>query len=455
MILMPITIINILYAVLLTSLTGAIFTLLFVVAGKVLERMGFQHIRYELLKVAAFFYLCPVAYLFLKLFEMEIGYGLLFNPTPYITRVSIFGLQVWCIGMLLGVGFLCYDLHRLKKRYSEVFDCQLWVHRCFEEVAKELGVVSRKVQLCQSYVAQIPCLVGIRKPRIILPVEDYHEETLRMILLHELTHYKQRDVVLKRITFCVLILHFFNPMAWLLFWQVQKQSEYVCDYRAGRSAGNISFYFTSLMLVASEDGWFSVLSSQLFERKHELVERVRKMNQVSKVKKRSKKSVFMLMLVVLLASNMSVYAASAAGVDAYLNWYEKTDEIIWDTAQKQPQYEEVISYGDTPGVVTVVGESEEASRSLSNIVWTVNNNVKMCTSYFSCAQGDDIKVTVDITPSNANVMVGIEREDGMKISIYGNGWITHSFTVPYAGNWRVFVQNQSGQTITAEGCYIK
>lgn len=454
MILMPITIINILFAVILTSLTGGIFTLLFIVAGKVLERMGFLHIRYELLKVAAALYLCPLAYLFIKMFEVKIGYGRLFNPTPYITSVSLFVLQVWGMGIFLGVGFLCYDLYRLKKRYSEVFDCPLWVRACFEEVMMELGIDSGKVQICRSYVAQIPCLVGIRKPRIILPVEDYPKEALRMILLHELTHYKQRDVVLKRITFCVLILHFFNPMAWLLFWQVQKQSEYVCDYRAGRSAGNISFYFTSLMLVASEDGWFSVLSSQLFERKHELVERVRKMDKVIKVKKRSKKSVFVLMLVVLLASNMSVYAASVAGVDAYLDWYEKTDENTLDTA-KQPQYEEVISYGDTPGVVTVVGESEEASRSVSNIDWTVNSNVKMCGSYFSCAQGDVINIAVHVLPADANVMVGVERQDGMKISVYGKEWINHLFTLPYGGYWRVFVQNQSGQTVTVEGSYIK
>ena len=261
MIWMPITIINILYALLLTSLTGAIFTLLFVVAGKALERMGFLHVRYELLKVAAFFYLCPIAYWFLKLFEMKIGYGKLFNPTPLITHVSTWGMKIWCVGAILGICCLCFDLHRLKRRNSKVFDCQLWVKQCFNEVAKELGIGTGKVQICRSYVAQVPCLVGIRRPRIILPVEDYDKATLRMILLHELTHYKQKDVVLKRITFFILIIHFFNPVAWLLFWQVQKQSEYVCDYRAGRKAGNILLYFNSLMAVASEERWYSVLTS--------------------------------------------------------------------------------------------------------------------------------------------------------------------------------------------------
>lgn len=453
MILMPITLINILCGILLTSLTGAIFTLLFVVAGKVLEGMGFIHIRYELLKVAAFFYLCPMAYLWTKMFEAEIGYGKLFQPTPKITSISNIGVQVWCVGVLLGIGWLCYDLYLLKRRYREVFGCKLWIQELFEQVRKELGV-PEKVGICQSYTAKIPCLVGIRKPHIILPVETYDGETLRIILLHELTHYKQKDVVLKRITFFILILHFFNPMAWLLFWQVQRQSEYVCDYHASRHVGNIRSYFCSLMAVASEDRGFSVLSSQLFERKHELVERVKKMNQISKIKKRSKKSVMVLMLLVLLTSNMSVYAASEAGVDAYLNWYENTDEIVWAAEQKQPQYEEVISYVETSDVVTVVGDTEQVTRSVSGIDWTVNNNVKMCASYIKCAVGDTIDISVRVEPSNTNVMVGIEREDGLKISVYGNDWITHSFTVPYAGYWRVFVQNESGQTITAEGCYI-
>lgn len=455
MIWMPITNINILYAVLLTSMTGAIFTLLFVLSGKILERMGFLHIRYELLKVAAFFYLCPVAYLFLKLFEMEIGYGKLFNPTPFITLVSSSGMKMWCTGVMLGFCLLFYDLHMLKKRYANGFECRIPVCELFSQLLKELEIAPGKVMLCQSYGAGIPCLVGIRRPRIILPVEDYEEKTLRMILLHELTHYKQKDVLLKRITFLIVIFHFFNPFAWFLFFQVQKQSEYVCDYRAGQRSGNLKQYFGCLVAVSSEDGWFSVLSSQLFERKHELVERVKKMKQVSKIRKKSRISVALLLMLVLLTSNMTVYAATMTGVDAYLKWYEETDEVIWDNAQELPQYEEIISYGENPDVVTVVADAEQLSRSVSAIDWTVNNNVKMCTSYFNCAEGDNVRITVAIEPSDVNISVGIERDDGMKISVYGKEWISHSFTVPYGGNWRVFVQNQSGETITAEGCYIR
>ena len=453
MILMPITLINILCGILLTSLTGAIFTLLFVVAGKALEGMGFLHIRYELLKVAAFFYLCPVAYLSLKVFELKKGYGKLFQPTPLIARISLISVLIWCVGVLLGIGWLCYDLYLLKRRYREVFDCKLWIQELFMQMRKELGVPER-VQLYQSYGAKIPCMVGLRRPKLILPVEEFDVKDLRMILLHELTHYKQRDILLKRITFCILILHFFNPLAWFLFFQVQKQSEYVCDYRVVRHTKDIRGYVQSLMLVADEDKWFSVLSSQLFERKHDLVERVKKMRETSKVKTRSKWSVALVLTIAMLTSNMSVYAASQAGAEAYLGYYEETNEETLNQLQDAKLLEEFSGYGSDSKVVTVEGEITQETRGTAAFEWTVNPNVKMCASYFSCSQGDEVTVVVDVEPADVNIKVGLERADGWKVYVYSKDRINHTFTIPNTGIWRVYVENTSSETVSVQGSYL-
>lgn len=453
MILMPITLINILCGILLTSLTGAIFTLLFVVAGKALEGMGFLHIRYELLKVAAFFYLCPVAYLSLKVFELEKGYGKLFQPTPLITRISLISVLIWCVGVLLGIGWLCYDLYLLKRRYREVFDCKLWIQELFMQMRKELGV-PEKVRLCQSYGAKIPCMVGIRSPKLILPVEEFTPSDLRMILLHELTHYKQRDILLKRITFCILILHFFNPLAWFLFFQVQKQSEYVCDYRVVRHTKDIRGYVQSLMLVADEDKWFSVLSSQLFERKHDLVERVNKMRETSKVKTRSKWSVALVLTIAMLTSNMSVYAASQAGAEAYLGYYEETSEKIPVQLGALDENEEFTGYKTDSKVATIVAETEQVTRTVSTFDWTVNSNVQMCSSYFYCEQGDEVTITVNVDPDDVYIRVGLERADGYIRYVYSKNRISHTFAVSDTGMWRIYVENTSGEDVTVEGSYI-
>ncbi|MBQ9140756.1 MAG: M56 family metallopeptidase [Lachnospiraceae bacterium] len=454
MILLPITIINILGAILFTSVTGGIVTVLCVLAGKLLEKMGFVHIRFELLKLAAFFYLCPVAYIFVKLFEIEIGYGLLFNPTPFITMVSKCAWAVWWLGVILMLMYMLYDLHKLNKRYQDAFDCQVWMQDMLVEKMVQLGIHQGELHLCQSYRAKVPCVVGIWKPRIIMPVETYDEEALGIILTHELTHYKQRDVLLKRITFCIIVLHFFNPLAWVLFFQVQKQSEYVCDYRACGRIGDMKRYFSVLMRMASEDSGFSVLSSQLFERKHDLVERVRKMKQVSKMKKRSKLSVALVLAVAVLTSNLSVYAATMEGVEQYLAWYEETWDVTWAEPMELIPYVETVSFGVDEDVTVVVAEINQATRAVALLDWEINNNVKMCTGYFDCTKDGYINVSLNILPTDASVVVGIESMNGQAISIVGSGQIMHSFTIPSTSKWRFYIQNTSGGTITAEGSYL-
>ena len=454
MILLPITIINILGAILFTSVTGGIVTVLCVLAGKLLEKMGFVHIRFELLKLAAFFYLCPVAYILVKLFEIEIGYGLLFNPTPFITMVSKCAWAVWWLGVILMLMYMLYDLCKLNKRYQDAFDCQVWMQDMLVEKMTLMGICQGELHLCQSYHAKIPCVVGIWKPRILLPVEEYDEDSLGIILTHELTHYKQRDVLLKRITFCIIALHFFNPLAWLLFFQVQKQSEYVCDYRACGCIGDMKQYFSVLMLMASEDSGFSVLSSQLFERKHDLVERVRKMKQVSKMKKRSKLSVALVLAVAVLTSNLSVYAATMEGVEQYLAWYEETQDVTWAEPMEPVPYVETVSYEVDEDVTVVVAEVEQASRAVATLDWTINNKIKMCSAYFDCVKDGYVHVALNILPTDANVVVGIESMSGQAISIIGSGSILHSFTVPSTGKWRFYIQNTSGGSIMAEGSYL-
>ncbi len=453
MIWMPLTLINVLCGIFLTSATGAIFTVLFVVVGKILERMGFLHIRYELLKVAAFFYLCPVSYLSLKLYELEIGYGKLFSPTPRIVRISAVILILWFVGMLLGLGWLCYDLYRLKGRYRREFDCKKRMQELFSQVKKELKV-PEKVRLCQSYGAKVPCMVGIRRPQLILPVEEYEEGVLRMIFLHELTHYKQKDILLKRITFCILILHFFNPAAWFLFFQVQKQSEYVCDYRVVKYTGDVRGYVQSLMLVAGGDKWFSVLSSQLFEHKHDLVERVKKMKETRKVKIRSKWSVALVLAIAMLTSNMTVYAATQEAAEAYVEYYEETSVWLPEQTGESGELEEFISYGTDEKVVKVPGELEMETRDGSLFNWTVNPGVQMYASYFRCYAGDEVTVVVDVDPADVYIRVGIERADGVIRYVYSKDRIIHTFSITEDGIWRVIVANTSNTTVTVNGSYI-
>lgn len=63
-------------------------------------------------------------------------------------------------------------------------------------IGAEAGV-KRPVELYVNPLAASPMLLGVRKPCVVLPTAELPEEDLRFVLLHELTHYRRRDLPYK------------------------------------------------------------------------------------------------------------------------------------------------------------------------------------------------------------------------------------------------------------------
>ena len=54
--------VNWMYMILMTSLTGGVFTLIWYGVSRALERMGYLNITYKMLKVILIFWYCPFMY---------------------------------------------------------------------------------------------------------------------------------------------------------------------------------------------------------------------------------------------------------------------------------------------------------------------------------------------------------------------------------------------------------
>jgi beta-lactamase regulating signal transducer with metallopeptidase domain len=203
--------------------------------------------------------------------------------------------------------------------------------------------------------------MGHPTPRVILPVVDYTREELRVILIHEMTHYKQKDLTLKLFMRLVLIIHYFNPLAWVLLFKIQKWSEFACDLRASQYVGGIKPYFEVIMRIAMENPLKSGLASHLVHNQHELVERVKKQVRISKMKRRSRWSVVLVLCTAFMLSSTTVYAATGECADAYVRMESET------SVEDEYQYPETASpkihmeYGDTERITCVEGENVEQS----------------------------------------------------------------------------------------------
>jgi beta-lactamase regulating signal transducer with metallopeptidase domain len=98
-----------------------------------------------------------------------------------------------------------------------------------------------------------PFALGIFKPRIYLPT-GLSAQKRSYIILHEQTHIRRRDHIIKFAAYFVLCLHWFNPLAWAAFLLMGVDMEMSCDERVLKEMGGEikRDYSLSLLSLATE-----------------------------------------------------------------------------------------------------------------------------------------------------------------------------------------------------------
>ncbi len=96
-------------------------------------------------------------------------------------------------------------------------------------IAAEQAGVKKPVELCVNPLIASPLLIGFFRPCIILPNADIPEKNFQYIVLHEMTHYKRRDMFYKWLVQTAVCLHWFNPLVHLMSREITKDCEFSCD----------------------------------------------------------------------------------------------------------------------------------------------------------------------------------------------------------------------------------
>lgn len=84
-----------------------------------------------------------------------------------------------------------------------------------------------------------PFTLGIFRPRIYLPAA-LTGAARQAVVLHERTHLRRHDPQIKPLFYAVVCLHWFNPLAWLAFRQLEREMESACDEAAVRDCDAVA-----------------------------------------------------------------------------------------------------------------------------------------------------------------------------------------------------------------------
>lgn len=156
--------INVVFCLVLTSVTGSIVFGFWYFVGRWLEKAGFPNILYPFMKLIMVFFTFPVLYAVMTMLDSTYGIyrGDLFLHTKMIMVVCDILFVVWagiscCI--LLRQMYLIYLANRL---FKERFECEKHKKELFVQVVRKMGISEGKVALAQCYQAPTAVLWGIK-----------------------------------------------------------------------------------------------------------------------------------------------------------------------------------------------------------------------------------------------------------------------------------------------------
>lgn len=189
--------------------------------------------------------------------------------------------------------------------------------------------IQRPVELYYHPQPASPVMTGFFHPCIAIPRSRMSDSTLAFIFMHELTHYKRRDLFYKWLIQAAVCIHWFNPFIRLLEQETGRACELSCDEAVVRSL-NIkekTAYGDTLLMCSRIIPAGTASSLTLTEGAKQLKERLGAiMNEQKRTKKTTAAAAAVTAGICLGSFLMGGYAAPAAP-------YAKPGQSLNDTRQ--------------------------------------------------------------------------------------------------------------------------
>ena len=168
--------------------------------------------------------LIPVGYLFDANFTVSnyFNAALSYSPMEYKTQrfEHVFGISscIWlmgvCISLIAIIVIYCSTIRQYK------------------------NAVHLKDNIYEDKTVLSPFLLGIRNPKIILPIGlDISSSQAVHIIAHEKTHMQRMDNLWRIIGLGTVCIHWFNPIAWFGFFFFLNDMELSCDEATTKTYG--------------------------------------------------------------------------------------------------------------------------------------------------------------------------------------------------------------------------
>ena len=140
--------------------------------------------------------------------------------------------RLWLVGaLILMILTIATNLRFYLLVRREPFETDDRMSKLMQECTLKMGIRRNLPILITNHI-DAPCLYGIVGPKLLLPqslINRLNDENIRHIFIHELSHYKRKDILINWLAVAAQIVHWFNPLIWYSFARMREDCELACD----------------------------------------------------------------------------------------------------------------------------------------------------------------------------------------------------------------------------------
>lgn len=373
----------------------------------------------------------------------EVPYGML-RGSPLQKLYMGLIIAVWLLGILIKtvvavVRVLRFDRTVLRKS-TLVTDPAIL--QLVKEIREELGI-RRKVPVCCHPAVQIPALVILGGPRILMGSREFSQEELSWIIRHELMHLKRKHILFKRLGVLAQTLYWFNPLIHSFVQFFSDYCELDCDREVlkGRTQVQRHCYAKLLMDLLSKDIPANPAIESAFcgRTEHKTMDR-RFKNIMHKPEKKIRVGILALSLCYVLSCPFVTLGATKAGAEVATDYMIKTKEEGNIKSQFSEKYVPA-----TERVRTVEASLDASVRGANSISRTISANKSITVAVTATSSTIRINLGSDSTSDNFSI-----EFDGYCVDS-SNGVISCSFDTEPNKTYALLIDNNMNRSIHITG----
>lgn len=261
---------------------------------------------------------------------------------------------VWIVGCVLGLGILAignialiFKINKLKTSSDERLTNIL-------EGCKDKLKLKRKISIKLRDSLQSPCIYGLIHPKILIPKQFLNEkdEVISNVFMHELSHYKRKDIITNFILLIISIIHWFNPFIYIFFKKTRQNIEIATDEMATNKMNKEErkqYGFTLINLLGIYQNQTSAGKMLCMADDEKNMEKRIKTLKISDKLKKNKISILIIALILIICILIPFLVKTNIVIsEEDNNLYKKVEEylISKEEPQNMSESEEDFKYSD-------------------------------------------------------------------------------------------------------------